>query len=102
MNNSLSERAISDVRPMLQFDLLHYRQTHYLRPLLTEAQNFNPGLVAFRLHDDGSPPEIQSKVREIISLFPDLNAELHPTNRGVLAMVEGCLAESKSDYSYIG
>jgi acetyltransferase-like isoleucine patch superfamily enzyme len=101
MNNSSSEGPIS-LLPMLQFDLLHYRQTHYLTSLLTEAQNFDPGLVAFRLHDDGSPPEIQSKVREIASLFPDLQAELHPTNRGVLAMVEGCLSESKSVYSYIG
>jgi acetyltransferase-like isoleucine patch superfamily enzyme len=101
MNTSSLEGAIS-IGPMLQFDLLHYRQPQYLRSLLTEAQNFDPDLVAFRLHDDGSPSEIQSKVREIISLFPDLKAELHPTNRGVLAMVEGCLSESKSDYTYIG
>jgi acetyltransferase-like isoleucine patch superfamily enzyme len=101
MNTSSLDGAIS-LRPRLQFDLLHYRQPHYLTSLLAEAQNFDPDLVTFRLHDDGSPPEIQSKVREIISLFPDLKAELHPTNRGVLAILGDCLSESKSDYSYIG
>ena len=101
MNTSSSDGAVS-VRPKLQFDLLHYRQSEYLTSLLSEAQNFDPELVAFRLHDDASPPEVQAKVREIVSFFPGLKAELHATNRGVLAMLEDCLAESKSDYTYIG
>lgn len=101
MNASSSDAAVSS-RPILQFDLLHYRQPQYLKSLLTEAQNFDPELVAFRLHDDASPPEVQTKVREIVSLFPGLKAELHATNRGVLAMLEDLLSESKSDYTYIG
>jgi acetyltransferase-like isoleucine patch superfamily enzyme len=101
MNASPSDAAFS-VRPVLQFDLLHYRQPEYLRSLLTEAQNFDPELVSFRLHDDASPPAVQAKVKEIISFFPGLKAELHATNRGVLAMLEDCLAGSKSNYTYIG
>ena len=101
MNPSSSDAAVSG-RPILQFDLLHDRQPQYLRSLLTEAQYFDPELVAFRLHDDASPPEVQAKVSEIVSLFPGLRAELHVTNRGVLAMLEDCLSQSKSDYSYIG
>jgi hypothetical protein len=87
---------------MLQFDLLHYRQPECLRALFTEAQNFDPALVSFRLHDDGSPPEVLAKVREIISFFPGVKAELHATNRGVLAMLEDCLAGSKCNYTYVG
>jgi hypothetical protein len=86
----------------LKFFLLHYRQTQFLDSLLKEAENFDPQLVSFEIHDDGSPSEIQKQVTAILSSYPAIKAVLHPSNRGVLAILEECLGNSRADYTYFG
>ncbi|PWU09372.1 MAG: hypothetical protein C5B47_03540 [Verrucomicrobia bacterium] len=86
----------------LSFFLLHYRQTHFLNSLLTEAKNFDPNLVSFELHDDGSPAEFQKHIAAILDLYPGMKTVLHPSNHGTVALLEKCLAASQSDYTYFG
>src|SRR5260370_35577991 len=86
----------------LKFFLLHYRQTQFLNSLLKEAENFDPQLVSFEMHDDGSPSEIQKQVTAILSSYRAIKAVLHPSNRGVLAILEECLGNSKAVYTYFG
>ncbi len=87
---------------MLRYFVLNYRQTQYLESVLEEAKNFDPKLVSFELHDDGSPKQIQDEVAEIVSRYPGVQAVFHGSNCGVIKMLETCLRASHSNYTYIG
>lgn len=88
--------------PKLQFYQLHYQQVCYLKSLFEEAENFNQKFVSYELHDDGSPKHTQDAVAEIASCHPNLKVVLHEKNRGLFAMLNGCLKASDSPYTYIG
>jgi acetyltransferase-like isoleucine patch superfamily enzyme len=88
--------------PLLHFYLLHYKQQQYLPPLLAEAARFDPARVAFELRDDGSPPAVQEEVRRMLAAHPSLKSTLFEKNRGVVGMLEGCLADTRAPYTYIG